>query len=132
MSAPDRLIPYVPEDLAEPKEIVDAVRKRRGGKLMNLDRMLLHSPVFAQGWNTFMGAVRTELQVPWKLREIAMCVVAVCNEAWYEVGLIVEYIPWIKVFYCRLLTMNVAHAISSDTIFLCSSKPGAQKNKATP
>lgn len=80
----DRLIPYVPQDLSEPREIVDAVRARRGGKLMNLDRMLLHSPVLAMGWNSMMGPVRTQLKVSMKLREIAMCMVAVCNGAEYE------------------------------------------------
>ena len=39
-----QIIPYQPQDITEPKEIVDAVRARRGGTLMNLDRMLLNSP----------------------------------------------------------------------------------------
>jgi len=38
-----RLIDYQPMDLAEPAELVAAIRKRRGGKFINLDRMLLHS-----------------------------------------------------------------------------------------
>jgi alkylhydroperoxidase family enzyme len=46
--------------------------------------MLLHSPPLAQGWNGYMGAVRTQLAVPAKLRELAMCVVAVLNHADYE------------------------------------------------
>jgi alkylhydroperoxidase family enzyme len=52
--------------------------------IMFLFRMLLYSPEFAQGWNAFLGPVRTQLEVPWKLREIAMCIVAVCNGAEYE------------------------------------------------
>jgi alkylhydroperoxidase family enzyme len=77
-------IPYQPQDLAEPRDLVAAIRARRGGKLLNLDRMLLHSPPLAQGWNAYMGAVRTELAVSPKLRELAMCVVAVLNHADYE------------------------------------------------
>jgi len=77
-------IPYQPSDLAEPKEIVDAVRKRRGGRLLNLDRMLLHSPALARGWNAFLGEVRTNLELSPRLRELAMCVVAVLNGAMYE------------------------------------------------
>ena len=77
-------IPYQPQDLAEPAAIVDAVRKRRGGKLLNLDRMLLHSPELAAGWNAYLGAVRTKLTLSPKLRELAMCVVAVINGAEYE------------------------------------------------
>lgn len=77
-------IPLLPADLAEPAELVAAVRKRRGGTLLNLDRVLLHSPAFARGWNTFMGAVRTELSLDPKLGELAICVVAVLNGAEYE------------------------------------------------
>lgn len=77
-------VPYVPIDLAEPRDIVEAVRKRRGGKLSNLDRLLLHSPELASGWNTFLGAVRNRLSLSPRLREIAMCSVAVLNGADYE------------------------------------------------
>jgi alkylhydroperoxidase family enzyme len=77
-------IPYAPMDLAEPAELVAAIRKRRGGKLLNLDRMLLRSPGLAAGWNVHLGAVRTGLTLDPKLREIAMCVVAVINGADYE------------------------------------------------
>lgn len=77
-------IPYVPEDIQEPADVVSAVRARRGGTLISLDRMLLHSPPLAAGWNTFLGAVRTGLLVDPKLRELAMCVVAVLNGAEYE------------------------------------------------
>ena len=77
-------VPYVPADLAEPAEIVAAIRARRGGSLINLDRMLLHSPPFAAGWNAFLRAVRTDLALDPKLKELAMCVVAVINGAEYE------------------------------------------------
>ena len=77
-------IPYVPTDIAEPAEIVDAIRKRRGGTMLNLDRMLLRSPALAAGWNTYLGAVRNALTLDAKLREIGMCVVAVLNGAEYE------------------------------------------------
>jgi alkylhydroperoxidase family enzyme len=78
------LIPYLPKDLAEPRELVAAIRARRGGSLLNLDRMLLHSPPLAEGWNGFLRAVRTELEVSPKLRELAICVVALLNHADYE------------------------------------------------
>src|SRR5215510_10204358 len=64
-------IPYRPDDdQAGPKEIVDAIRARRpGGKLLNLDRILLNSPAFAKGWNSMFAAIRGQLTVPPKLRE---------------------------------------------------------------
>ena len=77
-------IPYVPADLTEPHAIVAAVRARRGGTLLNIDRMLLHSPEMTAGWNAYLGAIRTQLQLSPKLRELAMCVVAVLNHADYE------------------------------------------------
>jgi len=77
-------LPYLPADLAEPRELVDAIRKRRGGALLHLDRQLLHSPPIAAGWNQLLGAVRTQLALSPKLRELAMCGVAVLNDAEYE------------------------------------------------
>jgi alkylhydroperoxidase family enzyme len=80
----DRLIPYQPLDLQDPADLVSAIRKRRGGDLINLDRMLLHSTPFARGWNQFLGEVRNNLALDPKLRELAMCGVAVINRAEYE------------------------------------------------
>jgi alkylhydroperoxidase family enzyme len=77
-------IAYLPADLAVPAEIVNAIRARRGGGLLNLDRMLLHSPPLAKGWNAFLGEVRNGLELPPILRELAMCCVAVLNGADYE------------------------------------------------
>jgi len=78
------VIPYKAEDIQEPCELVDAIRARRGGTLLNLDRMLLHSPPFAAGWNSFLGTVRNNLEIPAKLRELAICTVAILNGADYE------------------------------------------------
>ena len=78
------VIPYVPAEIREPADVVDAIRRRRGGRLINLDRMLLHSVPFARGWNAFLGEVRRNLSLSPKLREIAMCGVAVLNGADYE------------------------------------------------
>lgn len=78
------VIPYLPADIEEPQTLVTSIRARRGGKLLNLDRMLLHSPALAAGWNTYLGAVRNSLSVPAQLREVAICAVAVLNNANYE------------------------------------------------
>src|SRR5512140_204049 len=83
-------IPYVPADISEPKAVVDAVRKRRGGELLLLDRMLLHSPALAAGWNAYLGAVRTQLGLPDRARELAICGVAAWNGAEFE---FVHHVP---------------------------------------
>jgi alkylhydroperoxidase family enzyme len=79
-------IPYKPDsDEAGPPDVVGPIRARRpGGKLLNLDRMLLHSPAFAQGWNGMFGAIRGKLTVPAKLRELAIMSIGVLNRAEYE------------------------------------------------
>jgi alkylhydroperoxidase family enzyme len=78
-------VPYVADRPGQDEpELVARIRARRGGKLLNLDRMLLNSPPFAHGWNTHLGAVRGELTVSLRLRELAICAVAVLNGAEYE------------------------------------------------
>jgi alkylhydroperoxidase family enzyme len=80
---PTRL-PLLTDDQVGPPDLVQAIRHRRGGELLDLDRLLLHSPAFAAGWNVFMGAVRTALTLPPLLRELAMCGVAALNGADFE------------------------------------------------
>jgi alkylhydroperoxidase family enzyme len=79
-------IPYLPDnDLAGPAELVNPIRARRtGGKLLNLDRILLHSPPFAQGWNSLFGTVRNRLSLPPGLRELAIVAIGAVNKADYE------------------------------------------------
>lgn len=79
-------LPYLPDDSsAGPGELVAAIRARRpGGRLLNLDRMLLHSPALAQGWNGLLGAVRGRLALPPRIRELAILAVGALNRADYE------------------------------------------------
>lgn len=46
--------------------------------------MLLVSPALARGWNAHLGAVRTGFTLAARLRELAICAVAVLNGADYE------------------------------------------------
>ena len=78
-------IPYLSDDQVGPPDLVTAIKSRRsGGKLLNLDRMLLHSPNFAKGWNGMFAAIRNQLAVPGKLRELAIMQIGVLNKADYE------------------------------------------------
>ena len=54
----------------QPMSLAPIRARRAGGKLLNLDRMLLNSPAFAQAWNTMFGTIRQKLAVPPKLREL--------------------------------------------------------------
>lgn len=86
---PTMRIPYIadPPPVSDPEHqaIVDRIRARRSPRpLQSLDLALLHSPAVADGWNTFLGAIRTKTSLPDDIRELAISRVAVCNEAWYE------------------------------------------------
>ena len=79
---------YIPDDpqmeSKEYQDIVTRVKERRGGKLLELDKALLHAPPIANGWNGFLKAIRTENSLPDSVRELAICRVAALNQAWYE------------------------------------------------
>src|SRR5215469_2920421 len=90
-----KIIPNKSTDDYEPAAVLEQIRARRGAAgLLNLDRMLLHSPPLAEGWNLFVGKVRREFQLPDKLRELAICTVAILNGAEYEMH---HHAPlWVK------------------------------------
>jgi alkylhydroperoxidase family enzyme len=81
-------LPYIADDpkmeTDEDAAVVQRVKDRRGGKLIALDKTLLHAPAVASGWNSFLGAIRTQTSLQDSVREIAICRVAVLNNAWYE------------------------------------------------
>lgn len=77
-------IPIITDDKIENSELLQNIKKRRGGKLLNLDRALLISQNFAAGWNVFLGNVRNKLTLNPKIRELAICMVAIINKADYE------------------------------------------------
>lgn len=79
-----RIPNWSPEAAPRDPALMDAILKRRGGKLINLDLALLWSEPLARGWNALLGAVRREFAVSPRLREIAICVVARLTGAEYE------------------------------------------------
>ncbi|MBC3881630.1 carboxymuconolactone decarboxylase family protein [Undibacterium sp. LX40W] len=83
-SVSGRRIPHQDDAALGPADVVDAIRQRRGGQLLNLDRMLLNSPAYATGWNHFLGAVRNRLSLNAEWRELAICAVAILTNAPYE------------------------------------------------
>ena len=62
----------------------DLLRARRRGVLTTLDRLLLHSPPVAEGWNALLGALRGGTTLPDDLRELVVLRVAVLNAAEFE------------------------------------------------
>ena len=77
-------LPLLTNEQVGTTDLVASIRKRRGGELTDLDRLLLHSPAFATGWGELMGRVRGALDMPPLLRELAMCGVAALTGAEFE------------------------------------------------
>ena len=79
-----RLPDWTPDAAPRDPALVEAIRARRGGKLLNLDLALLWSEPLARGWNVYLGAVRREISVSPRLKELAICTVARATGADYE------------------------------------------------
>ncbi|MEY2954087.1 MAG: hypothetical protein RLZZ401_2174 [Pseudomonadota bacterium] len=79
-----RIPDWTPDAKPQPQALVDAILARRGGTLINLDRALLWSEPLARGWNVYLKAVRSELPTSRRLRELAICTVALLTGAHYE------------------------------------------------
>ena len=79
-----RIPPWSPEAAPRDANLTKAILERRGGKYITLDLALLWSEPLARGWNTYLKAVRSELGVAPRLREIAICMVARLTGADFE------------------------------------------------
>jgi alkylhydroperoxidase family enzyme len=79
-----RIPDWTPARKPQPQALVDAILKRRGGALIQLDKALLWSEPVARGWNVYLKAVRTELPTSRKLRELGILTVALLTGADYE------------------------------------------------
>jgi AhpD family alkylhydroperoxidase len=77
-------IPYPDADRAELAPLVARIKAERGGRLLNLYRMLLHSPPVASGWLALFTAIRQQGALPGRLRELVILRIAVLNRADYE------------------------------------------------
>ncbi|KAJ5179495.1 Carboxymuconolactone decarboxylase [Penicillium capsulatum] len=82
-------LPYVPDPPPTTTEdqarILASVQARRApNPLLPLDLALLHSFPVTEGWNSFIGAIRTRTGLSTVVRELAICRVAVVNGALFE------------------------------------------------
>lgn len=80
-------LPYAPAtpQTPEDRDIYHRIAARRHPRpLIPLDLTLLHSPPLADGWNSFIGAIRSSTQLDQGLLELAVSRVAVLTGAVYE------------------------------------------------
>ena len=71
---------------ADHPELADTIAKikgARGGRLINIYRLMLHSPALANAWFEFNQAVRYGTEIDGQCREIAVIRVAILNNVEY-------------------------------------------------
>ena len=71
---------------ADHPELADTIAKikgARGGRLINVYRLMLHSPALANAWFEFNQAVRYGTEIDGQSREIAVIRVAILNNVEY-------------------------------------------------
>ena len=84
-------LPYAdPTDPAIAEQVA-LITAERGGKLLNLYKMLLQSPPLADGWRHLLTAIRQQCLVPGRYRELAIMRIAVLNDADYEFA---QHVPF--------------------------------------
>jgi AhpD family alkylhydroperoxidase len=69
---------------------VERLRGARGGRLLNLYRMLLHSPPIADAWLAFNNAIRRDTDLDETTRELTILRIAMLNGAEYVVRIHTE------------------------------------------
>ncbi|QGG08295.1 carboxymuconolactone decarboxylase family protein [Enterobacter cancerogenus] len=79
-----RVTPWQDEEPVD-ADLLNAIKARRpGGKLIDIDRVLLKSAPLATGWNELMVRVRQEFSLSLEYRELIMLRVAWLNKAEFE------------------------------------------------
>jgi alkylhydroperoxidase family enzyme len=84
-------VPLIAEaDRPELAGAIAALKNGRRGELINVYRLLLHSPDVAMGWFELLNAVRFKTQIDDVMREIVIIRVAILNDVRYVIG---QHIP---------------------------------------
>jgi 4-carboxymuconolactone decarboxylase len=73
------------KDHPELAELIAAIRGGRGGRLLNIYKMLLHSPDIAKAWLEQVTAVRWKTALDGGIREIVIIRVAILNRVEYVI-----------------------------------------------
>jgi 4-carboxymuconolactone decarboxylase len=74
------------KDHPELAELIERIRRGRGGRLLNIYRIMLHSPPLAAAWFELNSAVRYRTDLDGQSRELAVLRVATLNRVGYIVS----------------------------------------------
>lgn len=73
------------EEHPELAETIATIKGGRAGRLLNIYRMLLHSPAIAMSWLQHIGATRWQTELDGQTREIAIIRIGLLNRVDYVV-----------------------------------------------
>jgi 4-carboxymuconolactone decarboxylase len=80
-------VPLIEEkEHSELSELIAKIRGARGGRLINIYRLMLHSPALADAWFELNQAVRYGTEIDGQCRELAVIRVAILNKVEYVVN----------------------------------------------
>lgn len=77
-------LPYIDEASPALAALIAKLKGARGGKLLNLYRLLLHAPTIADAWQAFNNAIRYQTTLDEQTREFAILRVAQLTGADYQ------------------------------------------------
>jgi alkylhydroperoxidase family enzyme len=77
-------VEYPATDSPDAQQMVEQIRKERGGRFPHLFHMQLYNPAIADGWLRLGTAVRYKSDLDSPTRELAICLVARTTGADYE------------------------------------------------
>src|SRR5438128_5987895 len=79
-------VPLIEEkDHPELSELIAKIKGARGGRLINIYRLMLHSPALANAWFDLNQAVRYGTEIDGQCRELAVIRVAILNNGKYVI-----------------------------------------------
>ena len=79
-------VPLIEEqEHPELSELVAKIKGARGGRLINIYRLMLHSPALADAWFDLNQAVRYDTEIDGQCRELAVIRVAILNNVEYVI-----------------------------------------------
>jgi alkylhydroperoxidase family enzyme len=95
------------KDHPELAGLIAKIRGARRGSLINVYRLLLHSPTLAETWFEHLNAVRWKTGLDGKLRELVIIRVAILNRVDYVIG---QHVP--KLALAEGLTLAQCDALA--------------------
>jgi alkylhydroperoxidase family enzyme len=100
-------VAYIDGESPEVAELAERIRSGRRGALINVYRLLLHSPPLTATWFDHLNAVRWKTELDGRLREIVTIRIGYLNDVPYVIN---QHVP--RLALAEGLTMEECNALS--------------------